>query len=76
MQRNWNILSSDNVVVTELAKALNVSEILSHLLVLREITIFEQAKLFFRPEISHLHNSFLKKCTYLQICINIENQKK
>lgn len=61
MKRNWNILSSDNAVVTELAKALNVSEIIAHLLVLRGITTFEQAKLFFRPEISHLHDSFLMK---------------
>ena len=61
MQKNWHILSSDNAVVTELAKALNVSEIIAHLLVLRGITTFEQAKLFFRPEISHLHDPFLMK---------------
>ena len=59
MQKNWNILNPDNTVVTELAKALNVSEIVAHLLVLRGITTFEGAKLFFRPEISHLHNPFL-----------------
>ena len=61
MQKNWNILSSDNIVVSALAKALNVSEIVAHLLVLRGITTFEQAKLFFRPEISHLHDPFLMK---------------
>jgi single-stranded-DNA-specific exonuclease len=61
MQKNWNILSSDKAVVTKLAKALNVSEIVAHLLVLRRITTFEEAKLFFRPEISHLHNPFLMK---------------
>ncbi len=61
MQKNWSILSSDSVVVTELAKALNVSEIIAHLLVLRGITTFEQAKLFFRPEISHLYDPFLMK---------------
>jgi len=61
MQKNWNILSSDNSVVTELAKALNVSEIVAHLLALRGITTFEEAKLFFRPEISHLHDPFLMK---------------
>jgi single-stranded-DNA-specific exonuclease len=61
MQRNWNILSSDKAVVTELAKELNVSEIVAHLLVLRGITTFEEAKLFFRPEISHLHDPFLMK---------------
>ena len=51
MQKNWNILRSDKAVVTELAKELNVSEIVAHLLVLRGITTFEEAKLFFRPEI-------------------------
>jgi len=61
MQKNWNILSPDNAVVTELAKTLNVSEIVAHLLVLRGITTFEEAKLFFRPEISHLHDPFLMK---------------
>ena len=61
MQKNWNILSSDNIVVSALAKALNVSEIVAHLLVLRGITTFEEAKLFFRPEISHLHDPFLMK---------------
>lgn len=61
MQKNWNILRSDKAVVTELAKELNVSEIVAHLLVLRGITTFEEAKLFFRPEISHLHDPFLMK---------------
>jgi len=40
MQKNWNILSSDSIVVSALAKALNVSEIVAHLLVLRGITTF------------------------------------
>ena len=61
MQKNWNILSSDNIVVSALAKDLNVSEIVAHLLVLRGVTTFEGAKLFFRPEIEHLHDPFLMK---------------
>jgi single-stranded-DNA-specific exonuclease len=61
MQKNWNILSSDNIVVSALSKALNVSEIVAHLLVLRGITTFDEAKLFFRPKISHLHDPFLMK---------------
>ena len=61
MQKNWNILESNNAVVSKLSKALNVSEIVAHLLVLRGITTFEEAKLFFRPEISHLHDPFLMK---------------
>ena len=61
MEKYWNILQSDSEVVAELSKALNVSEIVAHLLVLRGITTFEDAKLFFRPEISHLHDPFLMK---------------
>ena len=61
MQKNWNILESNNVVVSKLSKALNVSEIVAHLLVLRGITTFEEAKSFFRPEISHLHDPLLMK---------------
>ena len=44
MQKNWNILSSDNTVVAELAKALSVSEIVAHLLVLRGITTYEKIR--------------------------------
>ena len=61
MHKNWNILESNNTVVSKLSKTLNVSEIVGHLLVLRGITTFEEAKLFFRPEISHLHDPFLMK---------------
>ena len=61
MQKNWNILESNNTVVSKLSKILNVSEIVAHLLVLRGITTFEESKSFFRPEISHLHDPFLMK---------------
>ena len=61
MHKNWNILSPDKTVVAELAEVLDVSEIIAHLLVLRGITTFDEAKLFFRPEISHLHDPFLMK---------------
>ena len=61
MQKNWNILESKNIIISKLSKALNVSEIVAHLLVLRGITTFDEAKSFFRPEISHLHDPFLMK---------------
>ena len=61
MQKNWNILESNNAVVSKLSKALNVSEIVAHLLVLRGIKTFDEAKSFFRPEISHLHDPLLMK---------------
>ncbi len=61
MKKNWNFLKADNTLVNELATALNVSTIVAHLLVLRGITTYEEAKLFFRPKLSHLHSPFLMK---------------
>ena len=61
MEKNWNILLAEKLAVSNLSKALNVSEIVAHLLILRGITNFEDAKLFFRPELKHLHDPFLMK---------------
>ena len=51
----------DNQRVTELAKALNIDEHLATLLVQREITTYDEAKVFFRPALSQLHDPFLMK---------------
>ena len=61
MEKNWNILLAEKLAVSNLSKALNVSEIVAHLLILRGITNFKDAKLFFRPELKHLHDPFLMK---------------
>jgi single-stranded-DNA-specific exonuclease len=61
MGKRWEIKIADSSLVKDLAKDLNVSEIVAHLLVLRGITTFQDSKLFFRPEIEHLHNPFLMK---------------
>jgi single-stranded-DNA-specific exonuclease len=61
MGKRWEIKIADSSLVKDLAKELNVSKIVAHLLVLRGITTFPDAKLFFRPEIEHLHNPFLMK---------------
>lgn len=47
--------------IKELAKALNVDDLVAQLLVQRGITTYEEAKLFFRPELEHLHDPFLMK---------------
>jgi len=49
----------DEYAVKSLADSLNISEILAHLLILRNIKNFTQAKSFFRPSIDSLHNPFL-----------------
>ena len=51
----------DNQQVTDLAKALNIDENLATLLVQRDITTYDEAKVFFRPALSQLHDPFLMK---------------
>ncbi len=51
----------DDILVNQLAKALGVSSQVAHLLVQRGIANFEQAKLFFRPQLSDLYSPFLMK---------------
>ncbi|MGB0897102.1 MAG: single-stranded-DNA-specific exonuclease RecJ [Flavobacteriaceae bacterium] len=47
--------------ITHLQKVLGVNHIIATLLVQRGIETFEQAKAFFRPELTHLHDPFLMK---------------
>ena len=61
MNKRWEVKKSDSAIVQKLAKDLDVSEIVAHLLALRGIKTFTEAKLFFRPELSHLHDPFLMK---------------
>ena len=59
---NWVI--NDNVdkeSVEKLSGELNISPILSSMLVKREIKTFDQAKSFFRPNYNMLHDPFLMK---------------
>ena len=61
MEKRWIIQKSDQKSVQKLAKDLGVNHIVAHLLVLRGIENFDDAKLFFRPELKHLHDPFLMK---------------
>ena len=51
----------DIEAVQALAKELDISEVVAHLLVQRGITNFDTAKQFFRPDWHHLHDPFLMK---------------
>ena len=51
----------DGTQVKLLAKQLNITDSLSYLLVQRGISTFEDAEVFFRPSLTHLHNPFLMK---------------
>lgn len=46
-------------LVNALASQLNISKTLANLLVRRGITTFDQARLFFRPSVTDLHDPFL-----------------
>jgi single-stranded-DNA-specific exonuclease len=47
--------------INNLAQALNVEDFVATLLVQRGIETFEDAKVFFRPSLDHLHDPFLMK---------------
>lgn len=56
----WNLKSiPDKSLVKDLMECLGVSEIIAVLLVQRGIRTFEEAKTFFRPNWSQLHDPFL-----------------
>lgn len=62
MEKRWVLKSQgDRETVQHLADALNVDYNLANLLVQRGITTFEEARSFFRPSLSELHDPFLMK---------------
>ena len=68
MIKRWVIKEkSDKGIVEKLASQLNVNPILANLLTQREIETIEQAKKFFRPNLSDLYDPFLFKDMHLAI---------
>lgn len=62
MEKRWNIKApAKPEVVAKLSRELGIDEVLSDLLVQRGVHTFDEAKAFFRPSISDLHNPFLMK---------------
>ena len=62
MNYTWNFKPlPPQATVIQLRQELNISEPLAILLAQRGITTFQQAKDFFRPTLSQLHNPFLMK---------------
>lgn len=51
----------DESLVEQLAEELSVSKTVSRVLICRGLDTFEKCKLFFRPDLSHLHDPFLFK---------------
>jgi single-stranded-DNA-specific exonuclease len=62
MEKRWVMKDKGDVaVVKQLAGTLGVSESLSNLMVQRNITSAEEAKVFFNPSLDYLHDPFLMK---------------
>jgi len=62
MQKRWVLKSKTDVKITnKLREELNINPVLAELLVSRGIGTFDQAKQFFRPQLSDLHDPFLMK---------------
>lgn len=62
MEKRWVIKEKgDEQVVKTLAQELDISEHLANLLVQRGVNTFEEARSFFRPDYSQIHDPFLMK---------------
>jgi single-stranded-DNA-specific exonuclease len=62
MEKNWVIKEQGaDAEVLALSRSLGVSKTIANLLVQRDIHTFDEAKAFFRPELSQLHDPFLMK---------------
>jgi single-stranded-DNA-specific exonuclease len=62
MEKRWVLKeSSDREMVKNLAQELNIDRNLAELLIQRGITTFDEARSFFRPSLSNLHDPFLMK---------------
>jgi len=62
MYKRWVIKErGDRERIKELAQSLNIDESLSNLLVQRGVQSFDEARSYFRPSLSHLHDPFLMK---------------
>lgn len=78
--KNWNIAPTPNPEsIQALKQMLNVSEPIAILLLNRGISTFDQARDFFRPQLSLLHNPFLMKDldkAVDRLCLAIEHNEK
>ncbi len=62
MTYRWDFLPSPSEeAVTSLSEAINISPLLAGILVQRGVQTFDQAKTYFRPELTNLHDPFLMK---------------
>jgi single-stranded-DNA-specific exonuclease len=60
-QKRWRVNSAEKTKVDALHQALKIHPVLCNILAQRGIETFGQAKKFFRPQLSDLHDPFLMK---------------
>lgn len=62
MSKRWIAkIEPDKEVVETLSKAINLNKVLTSILVQRGVQTYEEAKKFFRPQLTSLHDPFLMK---------------
>lgn len=62
MEKRWSIKpQADETIINRLISELSIDKVLASLLVQRGITTFDDAKKFFRPSLTDLHDPFLMK---------------
>src|SRR6266498_5223053 len=61
MQKRWTILEADQEKVNALQQSLKIHSAICKILVQRHIATFEEAKNFYRPRLSDLHDPWLMK---------------
>ena len=61
MEKKWNLIPTNEQEVADLSTALKINKNICAVLVQRNIISYDQAKDFFRPNLTHLHNPFLMK---------------
>src|SRR6476620_840011 len=61
MQKRWTILQADHEKVNSLQQSLKIHSAICKILVQRNIETFDQAKDFYRPQITDLHDPWLMK---------------
>src|SRR5579871_662759 len=61
MQKRWNLLGYDESLVASLQNSLKINPAINKILVQRGIENYDEAKNFFRPQLSELHDPWLMK---------------
>lgn len=61
MQKRWKLLNADDTITNALQQSLKVSRTICKMLVQRDIITYDQAKKYYRPQLSELHDPWLMK---------------